>query len=144
MAAFVTSKRFRLPDTPDELTNGKWFNMWTKRLWPYNELEPGDTLLWYESPNRVIVWRSKVVDVNRFPYEEKNTVAERLNLTPGQAAQPYFLDGPESGFCLWYNVEALERLNLSKPDDFRFPQVGWLRIDGDVATEWPALASYAQ
>src|SRR5262245_59157429 len=116
--AFVTSRNFVLPDTPEGLTNGIWFNMWSKKLWPYNELEPGDTLFWYESPSRCIVWRSKVVDVIRFLYERKKDVENKLKLTTVQATQPYFVDGPESGFCLSYKVEALERVNLPKPDDF--------------------------
>src|SRR5271166_1727344 len=47
----VTSRNYVLPDNPDAFSNGLWFNLWTKKLWPYNELEPGDTLYWYESPS---------------------------------------------------------------------------------------------
>jgi hypothetical protein len=136
---YVTSKKFTLPDTADDLANGAWFNMWTKKFWPYDELEPEDILYWYESPSRNIVWRSKVLDVIRFRYERKEVVEERLKLAPVDVAQAYFVDGPESGFCLSYKVQALERLCLPKPDDFRFPQMGWLRIDDDFARAWPNL-----
>jgi hypothetical protein len=138
--AIVTSKRFVLPDTPEGLNDGVWFNMWAKKLWPYEELEHGDTLFWYESPSRCIVWRSKVVDVIRFPYERKKDVETKLKLTTVDAAQPYFVDAPDSGFCLSYRVEAIERVNLPKPEAFRFPQQGWLRIDDEVAEQWPGLA----
>jgi len=106
--AFVTSRNFTLPDTPDGLTNGLWFNMWAKKLWSYNELEPGHTLYWYESPSRCIVWRSKVMEVIRFPYKRKDEVEKKLQLTNVQAAQPYFVDAPESGFCLSYKVKRLK------------------------------------
>jgi hypothetical protein len=140
--ALVTSKRFILPLAPEGLTTGKWFNMWSKRLWPYDELEAGETLLWYESPNQRIVWSSKVIDVIQFEYQKKNQVEVRLALAQGDADQPYFVDAPESGFCLSYRVEVLERLSVPKPDGFRFPQIGWLRIDDSLAQRWPELAAF--
>ncbi len=42
--AFVTSRNFVLPDTTEGLSSGTWFNMWSKKFWPYNELDSGDTL----------------------------------------------------------------------------------------------------
>jgi hypothetical protein len=80
------------------------------------------------------------LDVIRFPFERKKDVEDRLKLTTVQAAQPYFVDAPDSGFCLSYKVEALERVSLPKPDDFRFPQQGWLRVDDELAEEWLGLA----
>ncbi len=138
---FVTSRNVALPDSPEGLTNGVWFNLWPNKLWPYNELEIGATLYWYHSPSRCIVWRSRVVDVNRFAYRRKDEVKENLQLTTPQAAESYFANAPESGFCLAYRVEALERMSLPKPDDFRFPQQGWLKITDDVAHEWSGLTS---
>jgi hypothetical protein len=137
---FITSKRFVLPDTPEGLTNGLWFNMWARKFWPYNELEPGAVLFWYETPNRCIVWRSKVVDVIRFPYGRKKEVEDKLQMTVVQVAHPYFVDAPDLGFCLSYKVKALERISIAKPDDFQFPQLGWLRVDSALRGKWPGLA----
>jgi hypothetical protein len=127
--------------TPDAFSNGLWFNLWTKRLWPYKELEPGDTLYWYESPSKCIVWRSRVVEVLRFSYQMKKEVEQKLNLTPLQAAQDYFVDGPESGYCLSYKVEAVEGVSIPRPDDFKFPHQGWLKVSPDVVAAWPGLPS---
>ena len=80
----VTSKNYFLPDDADAFSNGLWFNLWTKKQWPYKELERGDTLFWYESPSKHIVWKSQVVEVLRFSYESKKEVEEKLNLTPVQ------------------------------------------------------------
>src|SRR5438067_8481524 len=102
--SLVTSRNYVLPDDTDAFSNGLWFNLWTKKLWPYNELEPGDTLYWYESPSKCIVWKSRVVEVLRFSYQTKKEVEQKLNLTPVQAAQDYFIDGPEAGYCLSYKV----------------------------------------
>ena len=71
---FVTSRNFVLPETAEGLTSGLWFNLWPNKLWPYNELELGDTVYWYQSPNKCIVWRSRVVDINRFAYRQKDQV----------------------------------------------------------------------
>jgi len=138
---FVTSRNYVLPEDTDGFTSGLWFNLWMKRLWPYNELEPGDTLYWYESPTKCIVWKSRVVEVLRFSYQTKKEVEQKLNLTPVQATQAYFVDGPDSGYCLSYRVEATERLSIPRPDDFKFPHQGWLKMSEDVAAEWPGLSS---
>src|SRR5438105_2074301 len=115
---FVTSRNFGLPEGAEGLTSSLWFNLWANKLWPYNELELGDTVYWYQSPDKRVVWRSHVVDVNRFAYRRKDQVKENLKLTVAQVAEPYFVNGPESGFCLAYRVEALERISVRKPDDF--------------------------
>lgn len=126
---YITSRGYILPDTADGLTGGKWFNLWSKRLWPYNALEVGHVLHWYESPNKEVVWRSRVTDVIRFPYKHKDEVRERLQLTILEAGQPYYTDAPDAGYCLSYKVEALERVHLPKPDSLRFPQSGWMQVN---------------
>ena len=140
--ALITSRNFVLPQLSDAMRTNVWFNMWTMNRWPYKELNPGETLLWYESPNQHIVWSTNVTDVTRFPYSRREEVAAKLKLSAVEAAQPYFVKAPASGFCLSYRVNPIERLDLSRPDDFRFPQLGWLRIDDDVVKKWPSLASF--
>src|SRR5262249_53476867 len=117
--------------------------LWTNKLWPYDELEMGDTLYWYESPSKCIVWKSRVVDVLRFPYKHKQEVKEKLNLTPAEATQSYFVQGPDSGYCLHYKVEAVEQLRLPRPDGFRFPHQGWLKVGPEIEAQWPGLSSGA-
>lgn len=138
--SWVTSRSYILPDDADAFSNGLWFNLWTKKLWPYNELEQGDTLYWYESPSKCVVWKSRVVEVLRFSYQTKKEVEQKLNLTPVEAAQDYFVDGPESGYCLSYKVEAIARASIPRPDDFKFPHQGWLKVSPEVEAAWPGLS----
>lgn len=137
----VTSRNYVLPDDADAFSNELWFNLWTRKLWPYNELEPGATLYWYESPTKCIVWKSRVVEVLRFCYPTKKEVEHKLNLTPVQAAQNYFVDGPEAGYCLSYKVVAIERVSFPRPDDFKFPHQGWLKVNPAVVAAWPGLSA---
>jgi hypothetical protein len=138
---FVTSRGYVLPETADGLAGAKFFNLWSKRLWPYNALEVGDVLHWYESPNKCVVWRSRVTAVIRFPYQRKDEVRPRLQLRIEEAGQPHYTNAPDAGYCLSCKVEAVERVCLPKPDGFRFPQSGWLRVNEEVAAAWPELAS---
>ena len=139
--SWVTSRNYVLPDDAEAFSNGLWFNLWTKKLWPFNELESGYTLYWYESPSRCVVWKSRVLEVLRFSYSSKTDAEKKLNLTPVQAAQDYFVGGPEAGYCLSYKVAAIERLNIPRPDDFKFPHQGWLRISPETLAAWPGLRS---
>jgi hypothetical protein len=136
----VTSRNYVLPDDADAFSSGLWFNLWTKKLWPYNDLEPGATLYLYESPSKCIVWESRIVEVLRFSYKKKKEVEQKLNLTAVQAAQNYFVDGPEAGYCLSYKVVAVERLSIARPDDFKFPHQGWLKVNAEVVKAWPGLS----
>lgn len=138
--AFITSRNFTLPASVRDLAAGPWHNMWAKKQWPYRELQEGMTLYWYESPSGCIVWQSRVDGINRFAYESKDEVKKKLNLSPKQTAESYFVDAPPAGFCLTYKVEALQRLNLRKPAELKFPQLGWLRITEELEQKWFGLS----
>ena len=136
---YITSRGFDLPTSVESFRNAYYFNMWQKRLWPYKELIPGDELLWYETPSGRLVWRSRVVDVERFPYSSKNDARDRLVSRFGalDEQQPYFRDAPDRGYCLAYKVDPLERLAIHKPEGLRFPMSGWLR-DAPTIAAWLA------
>ena len=75
---YITSRSFDLPTNAEAFRKAYYFNMWQKRLWPYEELTPGEELLWYETPSGRLVWRSRVVDVERFPYSSKNEARDDI------------------------------------------------------------------
>lgn len=135
---FVTSRGFLLPEDGDEFGERYWFNMWKPRLWPYNELQVGDTLFWYDSKLQEIVWRTTVTKVDRFDYENKEVARQRLidEFEADPIDDPYFLKAADRGYCLAFKVKPFERLSLPKPDDFKFPQGGWLRCEDQEAQAW--------
>ena len=135
---YITSRGFTLPESPEDFAAHFWFNLWRINLWPYRELIPGDILYWYESPSRCIVWKSRVVDVDRFSYNSRKEVLVRLEARYGEfdTTQPYFVESPEQGYCLAWRVVPIERVRLPKPVDLRFPGQGWLRVDDDIASKW--------
>src|SRR4051812_15889812 len=88
---FVTSRGYTLPTTPDGMAASPWFNLWQRRLWPYRELQPGDTLFWYDATAQAVVWASRVSRVERFEYGSKDDVRERLRAVFGDQSfsDPY-------------------------------------------------------
>jgi hypothetical protein len=135
---FVTSRGFALPTNPVEMANNLWFNMWQRRLWPYKELDEGDTLYWYDTKDQAIVWRSRVHKVERFEYANKDDVKRRFQAAFGVADlnDPYFDKAKDRGFCLAYKVDSLVRLDVPKRTEFKFPMEGWLRCSDEDAAEW--------
>lgn len=135
---YITSRRFTLPESPEEFATHFWFNLWRINLWPYKELLPDDILYWYESPSRCIVWKSRVVDVDRFSYKSREEVRIRLEGRFGKfdTNQPYFVESPGQGYCLAWKVNPIQRMKLPKPAGLRFPRQGWLRVDNDIASKW--------
>jgi hypothetical protein len=136
--AFVTSRSYPLPPSAEEMAAAVWFNMWRRRLWPFDEVAAGDLLYWYDATLRAIAWKTRISDVERFEYPDKSHVrqqlAERFGRDP--ANDSYFMDAAERGYCLAFIVTPVERLNIAKPDDFRFPQAGWFRRPDAGAAAW--------
>jgi hypothetical protein len=126
------------------MSDEMWFNLWQKRLWPYHELQPGDDLYWYESPTKAIVWKTRVVQVEAFPYQalsEALKVMERRFGVKIDRLQPYLHGKPEEGFCLAYRVEALESLFLPKPPSIsKFNQQGWERGTRPEVAAWLGIS----
>lgn len=138
---YVTSRGFLLPETEAEMGAAFWFNMWTKRLWPYKELQTGDILYWYETPTKSVKWRTEVSQIETFEYSDKQETATRLEamFQSFDEQQDYFKKAPSEGFCLAWTVRPLEKLDLERPEDFRFAPNGWMRVE-DIKGQWPELA----
>jgi hypothetical protein len=137
--AFVTSRGFYLPESPEQMAADVWFSLWRNRLWPYDELREGEDLYWYETPSKRIVWRSRVAQVNAFPYESLDAAVDRIDDAFGietDTEQLYLQGKPQVGYCLAYRVEALKRLDLPKPDDVRCNQQGWERGSRPEIAAW--------
>jgi hypothetical protein len=136
---FLTSRRFVLPETFEEMADSLWFNLWTRRNWPIEELASGDTLYWYESPKQRVVWKTVVTEVRDFTYATKAAAAENMRewYGPFDEEQPYFREAPEAGYGLYYRVAPLARLDMQKPATAsRLPMLGWVRLDAATAASW--------
>lgn len=137
---YVTSRGFLLPESRKEMGN-VWFSLWRNRLWPYDNLQPGDELYWYESPSKRIVWRTLVTQVEAFPYASLAAALDRVDeaFEVEIDREQRYLDGkPDEGYCLAYRVDAVERLNLPKPADVSFNQQDWERGDRPQIAAWIA------
>lgn len=135
---YITSRGFGLPQSAKEMADGLWFNMWERRLWPFEEIVAGDSLYWYESKSRSLVWNTRVARVHRLRYTSKREVAQALGSVFGRfdGEDPYFKDAPPHGYCLAYKVAPRQRMKLPKPASLRFPQIGWRKIDAEIARKW--------
>lgn len=140
----ITSRSFALPESAEKLRQECWFNLWSRTHWPYRELVAGDVLYWYEASARRIVWKTRVARVDRFQYQDKAALQAKLEAVfhaPLDVSQAYFVRGPVQGYCLAYSVIPLDRLDLPKPDGLRFPELGWLRVDDEIARAWLGQAT---
>lgn len=136
--AYITSRGFVLPTSADEMSR-LWFNVWSKRLWPYAELQPGDILWWYESPSSRLRWNTRVTDVEAFPYDALDDAMQRLEDifdTSVDRGQDYLLGKPDHGYCLAYSVQAVRLVDVPKPKGLRFNQNGWERDTREGVASW--------
>jgi hypothetical protein len=135
---YIISRGFVLPSTAHEFELAFYFNLWNKQNWPYKKLRTEDILYWYETPSKRIVWKTRTVKVEKFAYQSKAYLCERLRSHFGDfdEHQLYIVNAPEHGYCLAYESQPLQRLNILRSDDLRFPQLGWLPTTNKLAQEW--------
>jgi 5-methylcytosine-specific restriction protein A len=135
---FVVSIGNDPPDADEERSGWPWFHLWQRRLWPYADLNVGDVLYWYDPALQAVRWKTRVADVYRFEYTNKEEVLLRLreHLGLDSGNDSYLSDKPGRGFCLAYKVTSVEPMNVPKPNDFSFPRGGWLRFDDPKARAW--------
>ena len=136
---FITSRGFPLPPTPQEMEARAWFNLWQNRQWPYREVKEGDTLYWFGTAERAVMWESRIGRLLTFSYQTPDDARQRLRAFFGQPAltDPYLDAAAGRGHGMAYTVERVRRVSVPAPDDFRLPQLGWLRCDGQ-AGDWLA------
>ncbi len=130
---YITSRSFTLPEDSKELEKSDWFNMWAKQLFPYKELLIGDILYWYDSTKNAIVWKTKVTEIVRFPYQSKQEIISNFK---DVSNENYFKTRAEKGFFISYKITVIESVSFNKPDNYRFPHLGWVRIDNQIAEKW--------
>jgi hypothetical protein len=136
--SFITSRGYAIPEDWEKFRQAFWFNMWQKRMWAYKEVSEGDVLYWYDSKSQRIVWKSKITKLDRFEYSTKQELRDRLikNFDEDPVNDPYYAEKSESGYCIAFKVDPLEKIDLQKPDGFNFPQGGWLRGSDSIAEQW--------
>jgi hypothetical protein len=130
---YITSRGFELPSDQVEMEGVDWFNMWKNKNFPFYELLVGDILYWFDSKAQKLLWKTKVVKIDRFPYANKQDVFNRF---PNSLGSKYHESRPESGYFIGYKIEVIEKINHAKPIGFNFPQLGWLRVDNEIASTW--------
>ncbi|MBW8050746.1 MAG: hypothetical protein FVQ77_10520 [Cytophagales bacterium] len=132
---FITSRGYKvdIPTDKKGMEKADWFNMWKIKRFPYYELVDGDTLYWLETKSQRLVWKTEVVSVDRYPYTDKKQVFARYKNSRGSG---YYDNRADKGYFVGYKVKVIERIDIPKPKGYRFPQLGWLRIDSNVAQKW--------
>lgn len=130
--------RHDLPETKEDIENGTWFNLWSKRHWPYHEIVKGDIVYWYEAKNKRLIWKTKIAARDQFTFGKQEKALNRIESNFGNfdRRQPYVLQAPNRGFCLAWKVKVIDKVNIPKPVNFRFPQLGWLKITSEVGIDW--------
>jgi len=130
---YIISRGFKLPDNVNEFENKDWFNMWSNQQFPYKELLIGDILYWYDSTHKAIIWKTKVIHIARFPYNEKKEIISKFK---DFSNDNYFQTAVEKGFFISYKVQVIEKVDFKKPNNFNFPRLGWSRVDENIAEKW--------
>jgi hypothetical protein len=109
-----------------------WFNIWDKRYFPYQELLQGDILYWMDSVKKTLTWKTEVIEVIRFAYDDKGLIFKRYGHS---MTKSYFDSRPDKGYFLGYKVKVIDKMNISKPN-YSFARIAWERLDTENSKRW--------
>jgi predicted restriction endonuclease len=138
---FIISKGSKLlPNEKQKMEDESWFNMWTKRNFPYKLLIEGDILYWLDTTKKQLVWKTEVLEVDRYPYNDKSEIWEKYKTS---MSQKYYDDRPDRGYFLYYRIKVLEKINIAKPN-YSFDQLGWEELDDDNKRRWFPQVTFAE
>lgn len=140
---YIISRSFELHVSAEKMRDYCKYNLWKRKCWPYSELVKGDILYWYENSRARILWKSEVSEVFKFKYETKNDLECKLKGKFGdfEKEEKYYLTSPQIGYCLSWKIKSLRKLNIPKPVNFRFSQLGWLKVNQEINEIWGLNAS---
>jgi len=130
---FIISKGRSLPKDPLGMESEHWFNMWPTRMWPYSRLIGGDILYWFDSNENRLVWKTEVVEVIRYHYTDKNKIREKYK---DSMPEEYYNKARSSGYFLYYPIKVLEKIDIPKPDNYKFSKLAWERVDKENSKRW--------
>ena len=140
-SAFVTSF-----DASPEVASGPdrslYLSLFGERLWPVDELAPGDTLLWYSSEREAVTLASRLLAADRFDYADREQAASHVEGTFGRDVRDGWVlaSAPERGYGLAFTIDQAREVTVPKPEKFRFPLQGWMRFE-DAEIIWPGIGS---
>ena len=112
---YIITRNFELPIEKKEMEQSEWFNLWNRRFFPYRELLVGDTVYWFDRTKQRLLWKTKVVKINRFPFHRKKEILDRY---PECATSQYFKEGRDTGYFIFYRVSVTEMLDTDALLDF--------------------------
>lgn len=130
---FIISKGGDLPTDIHKMESSEWFNIYATKKMPYKMLMEGDILYWLDTTLNQLKWKSKVVNVERYKYLDKNEIWEKYH---DSMTESYFDDKKNIGYFIHYKIKILDSLNIPKPNGYKFDQLGWEILDDFKYREW--------
>jgi hypothetical protein len=128
-----------LTSDENEMNATPWFILWKQKRQPFERLQIGDHLFWYDSSRQRIVWDTRVEVLKEFSYHSLTEAADQIRNAVGQfdEQQAYFQTAPKQGVGIAWTVQVLGALDLPRPATVRmFPQQRWLSAESRVGRAW--------
>ena len=132
---YVKSQPWWQPGDGHLMEGGPQWNMWTRRLWPYNDLEEGDHILCVSAggPDKGEVrCEAELQHLIKAFYESKDEAWKIVRtgipktLTKQQfMLDQYTLDAPSQGWLLASFSQPVRPIGMPRPADLKLRPNGW-------------------
>lgn len=132
---YIVSRNYKI--STDVFESNVFFNIWTKKMWPYNDAKIGDAIYWYDRMTNKINYRCKIIKLKKFEYSNKTALLDGLVGFFGHLqAQDYLKKKASRGYCLCYKIGRAVKVDLYRPAGIFLPQLGWLKVDDKIKSTW--------
>lgn len=116
-----------------------WFILRARQNRPYDALEVGDPLYWYDPIEKTIFLSTRITKVAQVKYETVDDLSSWLSKHYGEHASMdhYFLTrAPKCRYCVAFWVHTIQPLDLPKPPECNLDRDGWLPCDSNAGRLW--------
>ncbi|GMX57940.1 MAG: HNH endonuclease [Candidatus Izemoplasmatales bacterium] len=132
---YIVSRNYKI--STDVFESNVFFNIWIKKMWPYDDAKIGDTIYWYDRMTNKINYQCKIVKLKKFKYSSKNELLDGLVKFFGHLQAPDYLKKKASkGYCLCYKIGKAVKVDFYRPAGIFLPQLGWLKVDDEIKSTW--------
>jgi len=130
---------YTTPPTKAQLTEGLHWNMWKRRLPPFNDLQEGDRVFLVRPDGHGgsnIAWEVEVARVVRSAYRSKEHAWQVVrDGFPGRITKSEFINqdytdrATDEGWVLAWVSLPVREVRVARPSELRFRPNGWLNLE---------------
>lgn len=132
---YIVSRGYEIDE--QVLKENVFYQVWSKKLFPYKNLKVDDIIYWYDRKLNKINYKTEVAKIARFEFSNRKALLDGINKFFGHVqGEDYLKTKGNIGYCMCYRIKNPKKVSFYRPAGVRLPQFGWLEVNEEIKEEW--------